>query len=85
MPNGSHMDAYRIYDLTVVHLVKCIFKFGSRAVNMLQAPCYLNPALIVRWKFFSHNDSKFCFECRRQILFGLKNSATCNWFGTSNP
>jgi len=25
MHNGRHMDAHRIYDLTVVHLFKCIF------------------------------------------------------------
>jgi len=39
------MDAHRIYDLTVVHLFKCIFNLGPRAVNMLRAPRYLNPAL----------------------------------------
>ena len=37
MPNDSHMDAHRIYDLTVVHLFKCIFDIGPRTVNMLQA------------------------------------------------
>jgi len=45
MLNGSHMDVYRIYDLTVVYLLKCIFNLGPRAVMMLQAPRYLNPAL----------------------------------------
>jgi len=29
------MDAHRIYDLTVAHLFKCIFKLWPRAVNML--------------------------------------------------
>ena len=31
--------------LTVVHWFKCIFNLEPRAVNMLQAPLYLNPAL----------------------------------------
>jgi len=33
------------YDLTVVRLFKCIFNLGSRAVDILQAPRYLNLAL----------------------------------------
>jgi len=45
MPNVSHMDAHRFYDLTVVHLSKCILNLGPRVVKMLLAPCYLNPAL----------------------------------------
>jgi len=45
MLNGSHMDACRIYDLTVVHLFMCIFYLEPRSVNMLRAPRYLNPAL----------------------------------------
>jgi len=44
MPNDNHMDAHIIYNLTVVVLFKCIFNLGPRAVNMLQAPRYLNPA-----------------------------------------
>jgi len=28
MPNVSHMDAYRIYDLTVVHLFRCYLNSG---------------------------------------------------------
>jgi len=32
-------------DLKVVHLFKCIFNLGSRAVNMLRVPRYLNPVL----------------------------------------
>jgi len=32
MPNGSHMDARRIYDLTVVHLFKYNFNLGPHAV-----------------------------------------------------
>jgi len=32
--------------LTFVHLLKCIFDLEPRAVNMLQAPRYLNPTLI---------------------------------------
>jgi len=47
MPNGSDMDTHRIYDLTVVHLFKCIFDLGPRAINMLQAPRYLNPELLL--------------------------------------
>ena len=47
MLNGSHMDAHRIYDLTVVHLFKCIFNLGPRAVDMLRALRYLNPALLI--------------------------------------
>jgi len=45
MPNGSHMDAHRIYDLTVVHLFKCIFDLGPRALNMQKAPRYRNAVL----------------------------------------
>jgi len=45
MPNGGHMDAHKIYDLTVVHLFKCICIVGPRVVIMLQAPRYHNPAL----------------------------------------
>jgi len=45
MPNGIHTDAYGNYDLTVVHLFKCVFNLGPRAVNILQALRYLNPAL----------------------------------------
>jgi len=47
MLNGSHMDAHRIYDLTVVHLFKCIFNLGPRAVDMLRALRYLNPVLLI--------------------------------------
>ena len=47
MPNGSHMDGHVIYDLRVVHLFKCMFELGPRAVNLLQAPRSLNPALDV--------------------------------------
>jgi len=32
IPNGSHMDARRTYDLKVVHLFKYIFNLGPRAV-----------------------------------------------------
>jgi len=39
------MNVHRICDLTVVHLFMCIFYLGPRAVNMLRAPRYLNPAL----------------------------------------
>jgi len=44
MPNGSHMDAHRIFDQTVVHLFKCILKLGPCADNMLQA--VLSPRLV---------------------------------------
>jgi len=47
MPNRSHMDAQRIYDLTVVHLFKCILNSRPRAVDMLQASRYLNSALTI--------------------------------------
>jgi len=46
MLNGSHMDTHKIYDLTVVHLFSCIFNLRPRAVNMLQSPRYLYPALL---------------------------------------
>jgi len=39
------MNVHRICDLTAVHLYMCIFNLGSRAVNMLRARRYLNPAL----------------------------------------
>jgi len=45
--NGSHMDARKICDLTVVHLFMCMFNLGHRTVNLQQAPRYLNPALEV--------------------------------------
>jgi len=45
MPYVIHIDAHRIYDLTDVHLFTCNFYIGPRAVNILQAPRYLNPAL----------------------------------------
>jgi len=45
MTDGSHMDAHIIQYLTVVHLFSYIFNFGPRAVDMLQASRYLNPAL----------------------------------------
>jgi len=46
---GSRIDAHRIYDkgLTIVHLFKYVFNLGPRAVHMLRAPRYLNPALVV--------------------------------------
>jgi len=55
------MHAHKIYDLTVVHLFKCIFKLGPRSVNMLQAPRYLNPALAVE-HVYSHikHDDQLC-------------------------
>jgi len=31
MPNDNHMDAYRIYNLTVVRLFKYNFNLGPRA------------------------------------------------------
>jgi len=46
MPNGSHMDAHRTYDSTVVRLFKCIFILGPRAVNMIQDSHHLHLALI---------------------------------------
>jgi len=46
MPDGTRVDARRIYDFKVVHLFKCSFNLGPRAVNIFQAPRYLNPALI---------------------------------------
>jgi len=30
MPNGSNMDAHKIYDLTVVHLFKVFLNLGPR-------------------------------------------------------
>jgi len=42
IPNGSLMDAYRNYDLTVVHLFKCIFNLGPRVV------CYRPRAALIR-------------------------------------
>jgi len=45
MRNVSRMDGHIIYYLTVVHLFKCIFNLGARAVHMLLAPRHLNPAL----------------------------------------
>jgi len=35
----------KIYDVTVINLFKRIFNLGPRAVNTLQAPGHLNPAL----------------------------------------
>jgi len=49
MPNGSHMDAQKINDFTVVHLFMCIFNLGPHAVILLQAPRYLNPALVTTY------------------------------------
>jgi len=46
MSNDNHMDAHRIYDLTVVYF-KCILNLGPHAVKMLQVLRYLNPALHV--------------------------------------
>jgi len=40
------MNAHIIYDLTVVHLFKCIFNFGPSDVYMLQVPRHLNPATV---------------------------------------
>jgi len=49
------MDVHRICDLTVVHSLKCIINLGHRAVRMLRAPRYLNPALGVQQKIvFKH-------------------------------
>jgi len=39
------MDAHIFCDVIVVHLFKCIFNLGPRAVFMLQVPPRLNPAL----------------------------------------
>jgi len=47
LPNGSHMLAHRVYDLTVVHLFKRILNLGPRAVKMLRDPRYLNLVLVV--------------------------------------
>jgi len=44
------MDAHRIYDLTVVHLFKCIFDLRPRAINMLNAPRYRNAVLLLTSK-----------------------------------
>jgi len=41
------MDTHRIYDLIVVHLIKCICNSGPRAVNMPQAPRHLNLVLVM--------------------------------------
>jgi len=48
MPNGNQIDSHRIYDLTVIHLFKGIFDLGPRAVKMVQAPRYLDRALVLR-------------------------------------
>jgi len=39
------MHAHISYDLTAVHLFKCILNLGPRAVNMLRAQPFLNPSL----------------------------------------
>jgi len=44
MPNSSHMDAHRIYDLTVFHLFKCIFNLKSDA----QLVCWRPRATLIR-------------------------------------
>jgi len=45
MPYGSHMDAHRICDLTVVHLFKCIFN-----LDPVLLICYRpRTALIRHW------------------------------------
>jgi len=45
MHNGADMDAHIFCDLTVVHLFKCIFNLGPRAVYMLRALRHLNLVL----------------------------------------
>ena len=44
MLNGSHLPTEF---MIVVHLFKCIFNLGPRAVKMLQASRYLYPALVL--------------------------------------
>jgi len=50
--HALHTDAT---PLTTVHMFKSIFNFVPRAVNMLQAPCHHNPALIIG-NFMVHQD-----------------------------
>jgi len=76
MRNGSDMDAHRICDLTVVRLFKCIFNLGPYAVNMLQTPRYLNPALdigrTVTRKVVNRGDLHLCGRALRSCKGGLK-------------
>jgi len=46
MLNGSHMDAHIIYDLTVVHLFKCILNLGPALLI-----CYGPRATLIRHWF----------------------------------
>jgi len=46
MPNGNHMDAHTIYDLTVVHLFKSFFNLEPRIVKCYRPHFNLNPALV---------------------------------------
>ena len=64
MPNGTHMVAHKIYDLTFVHLLKCIFTLGPRAFNMLQA----HSALIRHWS-----------QCKFQwvLLCAMRSCSDC--------
>jgi len=39
MPNGSHMDAHKMHDLTVVHLFICIFNLRRRPTLIRLGVC----------------------------------------------
>jgi len=67
MPNGSHMDGHRIYDLTAVCLFKCIFNLGPRALGMLQAPRYLHPALIVLLPLIPDLHLEISLSCHSKV------------------
>jgi len=71
MPNGIHMDAHRIYDLTV-------FTCSNVFLNMLRVPRYLNPAL--PWLFSDKRKLMSCCCVARDLTkkwsYGLHNPAT---------
>jgi len=73
------MDAHRIYDLTVIHFFKCIFNLGPRAINMLRAPRYLNPALLrpTAYKSGSHELTCQMVDDIRAIGDGLSRFNQC--------
>jgi len=41
--------------IVILQVLRCLFNLGPRALEMLQAPCYLNPALhgaIISYAYF---------------------------------
>ena len=67
MANDSHMDAHTIYDLTVIHLLKCFFFISSHALLV----CYRPRATLIR-HLFQERLVQSCSQNARSLCWAIQ-------------